>query len=427
MKVIKKSQLTPFGGINFVFDELIKLRIDKILEAQLPCIPSQSSYSWKDIFFSYWSIFLSGGDCAEDISRNLKSAFYNNPLVKAPSPDRLIDRLKSLAEPKILVEKNRAKTVNEFSLNNILSDLNLSIYKRLNLKSKEKLVLDYDNTVIFTEKSDSRRTYQNENGYVPGVGLIGNDVVYIENRNGNSAPHSFQEDTMERMFAKLNSFNINIDTFRADSASYQFLTIATIAKHTNKFFIRARMSSSLYEAILKIKEWNKIETGNRMLYRGSTTFIPFKRAARDNKREDLLQEYRIVVTKEARRDEQLDLFTNEACLYSAIITNDFEKTDDEVVFYYNQRGKQEREFDALKNDFGWSKLPFSKLEQNTAFLYLSAICKNIYNYMIFHFSKKSKCLKPNFRLKKFIFRFICLPAKWINSGRQYKLKVFGFG
>lgn len=427
MKIIQKSQITSFGGINFVFDELLKLKIDKVLDSCLPQMPSQAKYSWKDIFFSYWSIFLCGGDCAEDISKNLKSVFINNPLVKAPSPDRLLERLKDLTESKMLIEKNRSKTINEFSLNETLSDLALVIYKKLRLCDPEKLVMDYDNTVLFTEKSDSRMTYKKENGYVPGVGIIGNDVVYIENRNGNSAPHTFQEDTMQRMFEKLKSFNIQIDTFRADSASYQFLTIASVAKYTNRFFIRARMSSSLYDAILNVKDWNKIETSKGTLYRGSTTFIPFKRAARDNKLENLLQEYRVVVTKEPSRDGQLDLFTNEACIYSAVVTNDFEMTDDEVVFFYNQRGKQEREFDALKNDFGWNKLPFSKLEQNTVFLYLTAICKSIYNYLISLFSKIEKELNPNFRLKKFIFRFICIPAKWIKSGRQYKLRTFGFG
>jgi hypothetical protein len=427
MKVIQKAQLTSFGGINFVFDQLLKLKIDKILEDQLPAIPNQSKYSWKDIFFSYWSVFLSGGDCAEDISKNLKSAFHNNPLVQAPSPDRLLDRLKDLAEPKLLIKKNRANTINEFSLNNTLSDLNMAILKRLGLSNQKEMVLDYDNTVIFTEKSDSRKTYKFEDGYVPGVGIVGNNIVFVENRNGNSAPHSFQEDTMERMFDRLESSNIKIDTFRADSASYQFLTIAAVAKHTKKFFIRARMSSTLADAIMDIKDWKKIEAGNKMFYRGSTTFVPFKRAAKDLKREDLLQEYRIVVTKEARKDGQLNLFTNEACVYSAIITNDFDKTDDEVVIFYNQRGKQEREFDSLKNDFAWKKLPFSKLEQNTVFLYLTAICKNIYNYLINYFSKITDGLKPHFRLKKFIFRFICIPGKWVKSGRQYKLRLFGFG
>ena len=30
-----------------------------------------------------------------------------------------------------------------------------------------------------------------------------------------------------------------------------------------------------------------------------------------------------------------------------------------------------------------------------------------------------------FRIKKFIFRFICIPAKWIKSGRMIKLRLYG--
>jgi len=48
----------------------------------------------------------------------------------------------------------------------------------------------------------------------------------------------------------------------------------------------------------------------------------------------------------------------------------------------NGRGKTEREFDALKNNFGWNGLAFSKLAQNTVFLTFTAICKNLYQYII---------------------------------------------
>jgi len=34
-------------------------------------------------------------------------------------------------------------------------------------------------------------------------------------------------------------------------------------------------------------------------------------------------------------------------------------------------------------------------------------------------------LDPSFRIKKFIFRFICIPAKWIYRSRQYILKIYG--
>lgn len=427
MKVINNSGLTSFGGVNFVFDRLLQLDIDKLLIENLPSLPSQTKYSWKDIIFSYWSIFFAGGDCAEDVSKNLRSVFFNNPLVQAPSPDRLLNRLKDLVEPKMHIKKNRCRTEHEFSLNDVLSNLNLAILKKLLTSNNSPTILDYDNTVIYTNKSDTRRTYKKENGYVPGVGIINNNIAYIENRNGNSTPHVLQEETLERMFDKLKSKDIDIDIFRADSASYQFLTIATAAKYTSKIFIKARMSSTLCNEIQKAKDWKKVNIDGKDAYRVSIIYTPFKRTAKDSKKESLLKEYRFVITKESNFDNQLNLFTNEACKYSIIITNDFDLSDNEVVMFYNNRGKQEREFDTLKNDFGWNKLPFSKLEQNTVYLYITAMCKNIYNYLICYFSKRVKGLKSTYRLKKFIFRFICVPAKWIKTARQYKLKIYGFG
>jgi len=161
------------------------------------------------------------------------------------------------------------------------------------------------------------------------------------------------------------------------------------------------------------------------MYRGDTTYTPFARAHRDRKEKDSLKTYRLVVTKIERKDKQINAFTNEAYLYSAIITNDSKKDNNEIVNFYNQRGTAEKEFDVLKNDFGWNKLPFSKLEQNTVFLIFTAICRNLYQHIIKHFSNRFEGLKPKFRVKKFIFRFIAIPAKWIKTARQYKLRVFG--
>jgi len=70
-------------------------------------------------------------------------------------------------------------------------------------------------------------------------------------------------------------------------------------------------------------------------------------------------------------------------------------------------------------------MPFSKLKQNTVFLYITAICRNIYHNIIKYFSKIIKSLKPTFRVKKFLFQFIILPAKWIKRARQNYLRIYG--
>lgn len=425
MKVINSLPATSFGGLNFVLQAISELGIGKLLEKELPKLPSQCKYTWKDIFFTYWAIPFCGGDCAEDVSINLNHVFTNNPFVHSPSPDRLLNRLKELSVPSIKPKKYRSKVVNEFSINDALNRLNVKLLKKLLVNKSRVDVLDYDNTFVYTEKADAKNTYKGGRGYCPGVGTIGENIVYVENRNGNCTAHYLQDETIERMFQILTSENITVDAFRADSASYQLSTILTINKHVHRFYIKARMNEVLSDAIKSIKEWSKIEFDGNVLFRGSTRYIPFKEAKRMYKQECTLEEYRLVVTKEKRKDGQFDLFSGEAYTYSAILTNDFDKTDDQVVFFYNQRGKQERQFDILKNDFAWNSLPFSKLEQNTVFMILMAMCRNIYNYLIRKFSKTFKFLSPNFRIKKFIFRFICIPAKWVKSGRIYKLRLYG--
>lgn len=61
-----------------------------------------------------------------------------------------------------------------------LNRLNLKILSRLNTFQKKDVVLDYDNTLLFSEKADARFTYKKVKGYSPGVGMIGKHVVYVE-------------------------------------------------------------------------------------------------------------------------------------------------------------------------------------------------------------------------------------------------------
>ena len=54
---------------------------------------------------------------------------------------------------------------------------------------------------------------------MPGVGIIGNKVVYVENSNGNSSAQVLQHQTLERMFSLLEQEGQKVDVFRADGAS----------------------------------------------------------------------------------------------------------------------------------------------------------------------------------------------------------------
>jgi hypothetical protein len=426
MKVLNSSHISPFGGLNFVIKELDRLKIGHLLNQQLPQLPNQVKYDWRDLFYSFWSVIFCGGDCAEDLGNNFKRSLSNNPYLNIPSPDRILDRMKHISSPTIAYDTARGDKKHLFSHNDQLNQLNMKILKRFSTFKRQGITLDYDNTLIFTHKADAVTTYLHQRGYVPGVAFIGSHVVYVENRNGNSDAQTLQQDTLQRMFELLKAEKININAFRADSASYQLSTLDVISRHVKKLYVRTRMSESLNEAIAKIDNWEQVPIEGKTIFRGDTTFTPFYKVAKKEKKEDLLKTYRLVVTKEKRRDGQINLFTGEAFDYYGIITNDEKMSNGQIVNFYNQRGAREKEFDVLKNDFGWDKLPFSRLDYNAVYLIVTAMCRNLYSHIISRFSRIFKGLSPNFRIKKFIFRFVCIPAKWIRNSRCWKLRIYGY-
>jgi len=424
MKVRISKPINPFGGLNFVLKTFCDLGIDKILDSHLPPLPSQSKYKWSDILYTFWSIYFCGGDCVEDCNENFGSFLKECRFLSPCSPDRILDRFKQLADVKIYPTSKRSQAINEFSTNQLLNDLCIKIFKQTCVANDKNLVLDYDNTHLICNKADSKRMYNRDKGYVPGVGSIDNQVIFVENRNGNSAARTFQEDTIARLFELLKTAVILIEHFRADSASYQWEVIKLLQDNVRYFYLAAVKKTPVRKAIASINEWQLVPNSTDE-YIGETTIRPCLYTAKTKGQEDDSIPCRLIVSKKPRKDKQLDAFTQEAFIYHAIVTNNKEMTARQVIEFYNQRGKSEKVFDVLKNDFGWKKMPFSKIEQNTVFLILSAICNNLYQYVIRTYSEKFRGLKKTFRIKKFIFRFICIPAKWIKRSRQPQIVLFG--
>lgn len=425
MKILKSAQqITPFGGLSFVYQFLEHKQIGELIDSFLGDLPRQSKYSWKDIIYSLWSIPFCGGDCIEDLSINLKTYLQQIPYFKVPSSDSVLKRLKELAKPqKTIVSKYYGKS-HDFSINMALNKLNLKLIKKMGGFKEKSIILDYDNTILPNEKADSRMTYIKQKGYCPGVGIIGDKIVYVENRNGNSDAQTFQDKTVNRMFKLLKSEAINIDVFRADGASYQLEVIEAAKKYAKRFYIKARINQTVANAISKVDQWVPIKIKSEELLIASTSFVPFHRSRILRSKDIPLTSYRLVIMKVPRVDGQINLFTNEAFLYKAIVTNDYEMSDVEIFNFYNQRGAKEKEFDILKNDFGWDNIPFSNLNENTVFMILTAMCRNVFSFVIKLFSMGNKLLKSNFRIKKFVFRFVVLPAKWMVRGRQNILNIY---
>ena len=91
-----KQKINPFGGINFVISEIKKSGILELVDNQLGKRASQAKYSYSDLMLNLWSVFLCGGDCAEDINEHLKEYLESVPDTKVANADTILGVLKNL-------------------------------------------------------------------------------------------------------------------------------------------------------------------------------------------------------------------------------------------------------------------------------------------------------------------------------------------
>jgi len=161
--------------------------------------------------------------------------------------------------------------------------------------------------VLPNEKYDSRKTYKMTTGYQPGVATIGNNIVYIEGRNGNSQAKYKQDETIGRAFGGMDSNGIKTGRFRADSASYQQSVIEVVENNTDTFYIRAMRYAAMDEHIGELSLWQKIRLGTQeMEVADIADFMPFGEE----------KKYRLVISRIRSVNKEEDLFTGEgeACI-----------------------------------------------------------------------------------------------------------------
>ena len=408
------KNISPFAGVFYVNDEFNKSGLGKLIDNQLGIRNSTKGYSYSNILRNFFNLMLSGGECAEDIQQHFRPTLEQIPDNEVSSADTLLRCFNELATENTQVVSSSGKTY-QFNINEKLNTLNIkSLILTKQLEKGKYYDFDYDNQIIAHEKYDAKKTYKMNTGYFPGIATIGDKIVGIENRDGNASVKTAQPETLSRIYKSLSDNKINISNSRMDAGSYSKEIIETVAKNSQHFYIRANRSEATSEQIRQITDWKTVEI-NFINYQVAS--IPFVQFFEDKK-------YRLVVAREETGDRQLDIFEGKKFKYRCILTNNHEQTEKEVIEYYNQRGSSEKTFDIQNNDFGWGHLPTSNMNANTAYLIITAMLKNFYNGLVKKVSQVFDDILPTSRLKRFIFRFICVPGRYVYRGRQWILQLY---
>lgn len=408
---IKSEKLTPFGGIFSImekFDSMLSSTIDSTLGIR----GRYYGFRYSEILRSLMCVYFCGGTCVEDVSSHLMRHLSLHPTLRTCSADTILRAIEELAQENTSYTSESGKTY-DFNTADRLNDLLLNaLLDTGQLRCGEPYDLDFDHQFIETEKYDAKPTYKKFTGYRPGVAVIGDMIVGVENSDGNTNVRFHQKDTLERLFKRLGKAGIVIDRFRADCGSCSEETVDEVRKNCRLFYIRANRCASLYDDIFILRGWKRVEINGIEFELNSIMVEKWKGKA-----------YRLVIQRQRRMDGVSEIWEGEYT-YRCILTNDYESAPEEIVAYYNRRGGKERIFDDMNNGFGWNRLPKSFMAENSVFLLLTALIHNFYRTVMRVLNVKGFGLKATSRVKAFVFRFISVPAKWIRTSGQHILNIY---
>lgn len=408
---IKSGDYTAFGGI-FQIMELFERKLSPVIDRTLGKRCGSRGYRYSEILRTLMCVFFCGGSCVEDISSRLLGALRLHPGLRSCSSDTVLRAINELCceDTSYTAESGKTYAFNTADrLNGLLVDALMATGQ---LKPGNGCTLDFDHEFLEAGKYDARRTYKGFDGYSPGVATIGELVVGLENRDGNAPVRFRQQDTLERVFSRLEQRGVFIMRARMDCGSCCEQAVRTAAAHSKYFYIRANRCQSLYDTILALRGWTRAEINGNDCELNAITIEKWPGFP-----------CRLVIQRQRRTDGELDLWEG-GYTYRCIITNDYQWTPLQVVLFYNQRGGQEPIFAELDNDFGWNHLPKSFMGQNAVYLLLTALIRNFYLLVRKIVNAKAFGLRRTGRIKNLIYKFISVPARWVKRARQHVLNIY---
>lgn len=474
VKAIRSNiNISPYGGAVPILKKIKEYGIPQVIRSTLGVRKKQSRYGYDDVFIAWVLTALCGGTRLDHITK-LKKKLSIIPGLKFPSHDTLGRVLKKLAtEEKVehSVSRNRiAKTRHtEYNDNLELNRLLIKATIRAGvLKKGVSYTLDIDATYLASVCRGAESKYNKDAklGFSPMVCLIGEAPVYISLRKGDAGAQFMYTETLRTCLDLLAEQGIKVGRVISDAAGYNLTAMAMLMERGIKCVMRfpvhwkienfakilkkgefrkteiqtandiwnceiADISYPLYEVKPKKKDKNQHLNKPPMIWRLVAVRFPSKKTAKeiDNDTEALRK--RMVVEKlstlknsgrlkqRGKKEPKKHLKNIEGYQYKFYITNDWDKSNEEIVYEYNKRGDAERKFSYMKSEFAWRLPPFMWMNENLVFLIVASLANNIFIGLRNLFRKFVPGLSKHSRLKHFQFEFVNVACMFKNDTYIY--------
>lgn len=181
------------------------------------------------------------------------------------------------------------------------------------------------------------------------------------------------------------------------------------------FYIRMLNFKGIRQMFVDIKDWQDVDIN---YHRRSVASIDY---FFDQKGKT----YRVVVTRTLKKDDPfLDLFEEKAYHHQAIITNNREMSEKEIIEFYNKRGIP-KSLTAICSMILVSNIFLMDMDTNTVYMYLMGLCVTLFEWIKQVLVKnKAMGICRSMRVKNIFFQYISVASNWISHARKNILKIY---
>jgi len=282
------------------------------------------------------------------------------------------------------------------------------------LKPGQPITLDLDSSAIESDKAEAERTYLGFDGYNPMLAWIDELDMFVGGvfREGGASPQSHLPSLLRYCHRRIPK-GVHV-RLRSDSAGYRMDLLGYCVRHSIEFAICADMDTGVRAVVEKIpeKDWRLVVKGNDTFLLAETIYAP----GHHHKHEDL-PAFRLIVV---RRTGQLGLFRDPIEFYPIITNLPDSWTAQQIVDYYNGRGRMEKAIGELKNGFALHWLPCGTLMANAAYFQIALLAYNLARVF-------RRVALPEgwqgFTIKKLRFRLLCHAGIIVRHARRLILRL----
>jgi hypothetical protein len=451
-EIADRTRATAHGGIGAMHLLVQNLGLDQAIDQYLGLLKIHLPYHDSDHVLNIAYNLLAGGKCLEHLELLRSDEGYLDALGarRIPDPTTAGDFCRRFNAPAI------------FRLQQIFNTTRMKVWRQQPKSFFEEAIIDADGTMAETTgacKEGMDINYKGQWGYHPLVLSLANtgEPLYVVNRSGNRPSHEQAAYYFDRAISLCRRAGFQKIRLRGDTDFTQTEHLDRWDGQGVKFVFGIDAAKRLYELAAELPQnaWKtlvrrpkrKVKTRPRRRPQNVKQQVVEARGFEDIRlvKEHVAEfryrpakckkDYRVVVLwKELEVHQgQKRLFDKACCFF--YITNDEEKSAEEIVFEANGRCNQENLLAQLKGDVRSLTAPVDNLLSNWAYMVMGSLAWSLKAWAALmlpeggrwqerHREEKRKLLRMDF--STFRSAMMRIPAQILSTGRRIVCRLLAW-